>query len=586
MPNFVYDETDLYDPKTDRLPVTDVDRQWSAADANLVRTALNDVRTVLRESINVKDYGATGDGTTDDTAAIQAAMDAAGEEFASGTFGMIVTMPKGVYQISAPLLCPNGVGLRGSGPASTWLRATSSFTGDYIFSNLNQDGTQEFLFLEQLLVDGGKGNGAVCTKGAVGFVSMFINSYMKDVVIRESSSVGLHVAGVNGMGPVYFENIWVLRSGGHNILVEEIVGNTHGLNGIHFTTVASEHQGTNSSAMYWKGLGHLGQCSVRNLHIEQGGVTETGRTAVTLDGCSHILLDGVQLEANLPTVIAGITITNVVQNVGIQIRGVTNQNLINPVIQDLKNGITLGSGNVNSYMTADVSIQGGPTFLGAASKNAVVARPGTGGKSLVASSSAGTERAWFDENGRLTGSGPFDGAIEIVGNPTFDRPLMLVNNALTRAHGFYFPDSASMRWRYITGGFDALSVNNTGDVTTLQAFIAAGQSRMTGEVTPAAITVSQNDYSPTGFSTASVAILSSTGAVNITGFGSVANGRSVYVYNNGANNITLKHQDPGSTATNRIIGRAAADVVLAAATGALLWYSPSITRWLVLGDTL
>lgn len=582
MPNFVYDETDLYDPKTDRLPVTDVDRQWSAADANLVRTALNDIRTVLRESINVKDYGATGDGSTDDTAAIQAALDAAGATFGSGVFGMIVTMPKGIYQISEPLLAPNGVGLRGSGPASTWIRATNDFTGDYMFANLNQDGTQEFLFLEQLLIDGNKGGGAVCTKAAVGFVSMFINSYMKDVVIQQSSSVGLHVAGPNGMGPVYFENIWVLRSGGHNILVEEIAGNTHGLNGIHFTTVASEHQGTNSSAMYWKGLGHLGQCSVRNLHIEQGGVTETGRTAVTLDGCSHILLDGVQLEANLSTVTAGITITNVVQNVGIQIRGVTNQNLINPVLQDLMNGVTIGATNVNSYMTPDVSIQGGPTFLGASTKNAVVVRPGTGGKSLVASSSSGTQRVWFDENGRLTGTGAFDGSVEMVGNPTFDRPLLLINNALTRVHGFYYPDSASMRWRYFTGGFDALSVNNSGDVTTLQAFIASGQRRITGELVPAAITVSQNDYSPTGFATAAVVILSSTGAVNITGFGSVANGREIYVYNNGVNNITLKHQDAGSVAANRIIGRAAADVVLAAATGALLWYSPSITRWLVL----
>lgn len=56
--------------------------------------------------VSVKFYGAVGDGVTDDTAAIQAAVD-------SLTNGGVVTVPTGVYKIDTNLTIPNGVTLDG-----------------------------------------------------------------------------------------------------------------------------------------------------------------------------------------------------------------------------------------------------------------------------------------------------------------------------------------------------------------------------------------------------------------------------------------------------------------------------------------
>lgn len=70
---------------------------------------------------NVKDYGALGDGTADDTAAIQAAIDAA---FAHG--GGIVCVPAGTYMTSAPIEMKTGVFLEGEGEASV-IRAFAAF---------------------------------------------------------------------------------------------------------------------------------------------------------------------------------------------------------------------------------------------------------------------------------------------------------------------------------------------------------------------------------------------------------------------------------------------------------------------------
>lgn len=78
--------------------------------------------------LNVQDFGATGDGTTDDTAAFVAAIAAATNAVnPNGTIGSIgrgavVYAPHGVYKITASLSFPNGVALQGDGMWTSQLK--------------------------------------------------------------------------------------------------------------------------------------------------------------------------------------------------------------------------------------------------------------------------------------------------------------------------------------------------------------------------------------------------------------------------------------------------------------------------------
>jgi parallel beta-helix repeat protein len=81
------------------------------------------VQAKLRETVSVKDFGATGDGTTNDAAAIQAAIDAAGNN-------ATVVFPAGTYCVGSAGLAitsKTGVTLLGQG-AKIKLTAISSLT--------------------------------------------------------------------------------------------------------------------------------------------------------------------------------------------------------------------------------------------------------------------------------------------------------------------------------------------------------------------------------------------------------------------------------------------------------------------------
>jgi hypothetical protein len=122
--------------------------------------------------LNVKSYGAEGDGATDDTLALQAALDAA-------VPGQTVFLPHGQYMISAPLILPRSVCIEGehsarweyannyasaptgikllptfSGVAAIWMKdqeqgSLSQRNGGQTIKNLSLDGNRIYHYIDE-----------------------------------------------------------------------------------------------------------------------------------------------------------------------------------------------------------------------------------------------------------------------------------------------------------------------------------------------------------------------------------------------------------------------------------------------------
>jgi hypothetical protein len=104
------------------------------------------VQTKLRESVSVKDFGAVGDGTTDDTAAIQAAIDASAN----------VYIPAGTYKITSALVVNRlgGSSIMGAGIGITTIDNAGTGNGIECKSAGGVDSTKLNIVVSDLSIDG------------------------------------------------------------------------------------------------------------------------------------------------------------------------------------------------------------------------------------------------------------------------------------------------------------------------------------------------------------------------------------------------------------------------------------------------
>jgi hypothetical protein len=161
-------------------------------------TTARSLADLFSDTVNVKDYGATGDGTTDDKSAIEAAISAA------TTSGGIVYLPPGVYYVSGAVSIPDEVHLFGAGDYATEVKST----GDYaVFSMvgasdnpINQGGVSDML-----IRGGGKTNTSAygvymqwtnrCTLARLRFFSCRIAVYQQHAFQNEWSLLSADGAG-------------------------------------------------------------------------------------------------------------------------------------------------------------------------------------------------------------------------------------------------------------------------------------------------------------------------------------------------------------------------------------------------------
>lgn len=97
-------------------------------------TAGRTLKDRFADIINVKNFGATGNGVTDDTAAIQAAINAAN--------GKTVFIPAGTYAFTSLSVTTNGTKLVGEG-IGTVLRPTRTTGNDIVFSQCQMAGISD-----------------------------------------------------------------------------------------------------------------------------------------------------------------------------------------------------------------------------------------------------------------------------------------------------------------------------------------------------------------------------------------------------------------------------------------------------------
>lgn len=114
--------------------------------------------------------------------------------------------------------------------------------------------------------------------------------------------------------------------------------------------------------------------------------------------------------------------------------------------------------------------------------------------------------------------------------------------------------------------------------------VVGGPERNTGIISPPTITGNQDNYTPTGLSTARILRLIADAARSISGIAAQADGTRLTLANitgTSANTITLLHQTT-STVENRFICPGAVNFVLNEGDCVEIWYDGATDRWRVM----
>jgi hypothetical protein len=132
------------------------------------------------------------------------------------------------------------------------------------------------------------------------------------------------------------------------------------------------------------------------------------------------------------------------------------------------------------------------------------------------------------------------------------------------------PTAVTFTGKTITGGtFSGPTITGTEDVQQ--------NIQWSGDISPTSFGTQQDNYNPTGLSTASTIRLTASAPADITGLAGGADGRILIMHNISASTITLKDESASSTAANRFA--LTTDVAMLTDMMVFLQYDSTSQRW-------
>lgn len=332
-----------------------------------------------RPSVSVITFGAKCDGSNDDTAAIAKAnsdMPAAGgvvriphgsvckltAQLAIKANVTFLAEPGAEIQIATTgavdaITIANGAALVGQGYGSNQSKITvlSGASIARIVTNADKTGAQQYAVFEGFNVV--VNNGATVSQAAVDFVSVFAQSRIKDVSVNCNDICGpaIRVAslGVFGLGPIVLENLWALNSTANGIDIIDVAAS--GASAVWMRNITTEHQASGFHGLRLLGVNGLLSTHLIGFHYENSKAFGAAGAAIYVDGVS-LIGDDLQVWSAPTGNKKGVWIANNARNLRIQLRGITNGNSVNPILQDDLNGITYAAINLPYYATPDVGV--------------------------------------------------------------------------------------------------------------------------------------------------------------------------------------------------------------------------------------
>jgi hypothetical protein len=244
--------------------------------------------------VNAKDYGAVGDNSTDNTAALQAALTAA--------TGGTLFIPKGAYRVTSQLNIPNRTTIVGEGPISTqiYYRTTSTSLFNQLFNFDNVDNIQiEKIGLSCDIGGGCQNTIALYCSGDVGSVT--------EIDLSEVYIEGFQRYGIFTQNSVYYFTMDRCRIIGTSNSVAR--GGTGTLNGIAVSFGATVNAiritrsriSSNDVAMESATTNQKYSLVISGCYFESNGLagTPTEYDTISLKNWSAVEFTGNYCEANL-----------------------------------------------------------------------------------------------------------------------------------------------------------------------------------------------------------------------------------------------------------------------------------------------